>query len=406
MRPTMRQTKADAEKEAEKTQAPVQIKELSFSNAGRAFEHPPGFDDQLTYLNARENSSKTYQKVIGATLPDGCAKSRLALGLTEKEIQPELPTGLLKFLLVGWVPQSTAAASDIPKGKHGRAVGLTRPPSGSIIRFDPADIDSLPLLAVVKVTDTEHETTTQVYVLLHQSHDVCTPYTVGADDVYYLSHFRDGTTARHNRKGNWNRLIRKFAFTPGTNVPSAKQTVLQHAQDQAKPVLPPTMSLKTGIEALIATKSRSKEPQCLDGHKTLLSAADDDLVRAPPTNTALHKFANLGTANSQPFTEAEANDVVKDLIAMVPGCEPNTEHVRALGRGLQLAELDIEYAQLHPFIFEGLFRIQEVFGSVEVDPALHDDETQTLSRIVRETHDTVQRILGHFRVPPTVSVTE
>jgi hypothetical protein len=75
----MRQTMADAEREAEKAQAPVQIKELSFSIAGRAFEQPPGFDDQLIYLITREISSKAYKGLIGATLPDGCAKPRLAI---------------------------------------------------------------------------------------------------------------------------------------------------------------------------------------------------------------------------------------------------------------------------------------------------------------------------------------
>jgi hypothetical protein len=62
----------------------------------------------------------------------------------------------------------------------------------------------------------------QAFVLLYQSHGVCTPYTVSADCLYYLSHFRNDTTAKHNRKATWNRLIRKSALKPGTKVLTAE----------------------------------------------------------------------------------------------------------------------------------------------------------------------------------------
>jgi hypothetical protein len=63
------------------------------------------------------------------------------------------------------------------------------------------------------------------------------------------------------------------------------------------------MSFKGEIRAFIAAYSRSKEPWFLDELQTSLETIDNDLVMAPPTNSALHNFANLGTFSSRPFTK-------------------------------------------------------------------------------------------------------
>jgi len=403
MGPRLRATKAAAAKQA----APaVQITDLSFNNAGRAFQHPPGFDEGPTYLNAKEVNSKTYKKALAGATPDNHAKSRVAISLTERELLQDPPAGLYRYLLVGWVPQNTNSEPEATKGKHGGIVGITRPSKDDIITFDTNNIDNLPLMAVVEMTDNENETSTPSFVLLHQYNDVCTPYTVGADEIYYLSIFRDHSTAKHTRKANWNRLVRKFALAQDTKVPTAKQAVLRRARDQSKLVLPPMMSLKNEVGALIAAYSQSKEPWCMDELAKLLEGIDNDLTMAPPENTALHAFANLGTAEAERYTEAEAKDLVEEMLVAWPDSTPQVQHVCILGQALQQAKLDIDYEHLQPFIREGLHTIAQAFGTGDLDQSLLNDRAEQLTNIAQETNDTVKRILGFGKAPMAVSAAE
>ena len=130
----LRPTKSAAEKEKPKIEPPSQISDLSFNHAGRAFRHPQCFNDRATYLNAKEVSSKQYKKIIAAAPPEKHAKSRVAISLTEKEMQQDPPSGLYRFLLVGWVLQNITEPKAV-KGKHGGIVGNTRPPADEIITF-------------------------------------------------------------------------------------------------------------------------------------------------------------------------------------------------------------------------------------------------------------------------------
>jgi hypothetical protein len=211
-----------------------QIEDLSFTHEGRAFQHPTeGFEGGPIFINAQKPSSKSYKKVLTGDPLEGFAKSRVSIALTNKETQSEPPPDLYKFMLVGWVPQGKTDI-EAPKPIHGGVVGTTRPPTHQIIRFDPEDTDNLPLLAVVKRTQDQHETSITTYVLLHQRDDVCSPFVVNADEVYYLFLFRDNSTANNKRKGNWNRSVARYAVAPNTEAPTQRQSILRRARDQSK----------------------------------------------------------------------------------------------------------------------------------------------------------------------------
>lgn len=338
MAPSTRPTKSDAEKKNAKAKPAPHIQDLSFTHAGRAFQHPEGFDDGPVFLNAKGFVGKPYKKVLTVAPPENHAKSRLAISLTEKEMQLDPPPGLHKYLLVGWVPQNSTGTT-VTKPKHGAVVGNERPPADNIITFDPEDENSLPLMAVVDLTEDETERSTTTLVLLRQHNGICTPYTGNADEVYYLSLFRDNSTAMHDRKANWNRMVSRHSLRANTNTPTVKQTLLRRAHDQAKLVLPPTTSLKNEIGALIAAYELSNDQWCLDQMTELIEDADSNLVMTLPENTALHAFPTLGNdSEAERFTETDAKKVVDETHIAWPDAELDVWHVRVLGRAMQLQQ--------------------------------------------------------------------
>jgi hypothetical protein len=219
----------------DKAKAKPQIPELAFNNAARAFRHPEGFGNDAIYLNAKEVSIISYKKTMAAAPPESHAKSRLALPFTDKELEQDPPSGLCKYLLVGWVPQNnTQPNATEPEIKHAIPVGNTWPSKEEeIITFDIYDTDNLPLMAVVKVTEDDTRAFTATYVLLRQHDDVCSPYTIVADEVYYLSMFRDQSTTKYSRQTNWNRLARKYAVAQNKKTSAAEQLAMTPQENTA-----------------------------------------------------------------------------------------------------------------------------------------------------------------------------
>lgn len=225
MAPSMRLTEEEKEEQKAQKVSALQIKDLSFTNSGRAFQHPPGFEDSAIYINARTPSSKPYKKIITVEPPEGQAKSRMSVSLTEKETQEGLPSGMCRYMLVGWIPQNPDVGNVQAKLKYGAIVGITRPPKQDTIVFEASDIDHVPLMVVTKVSDKDSKTPVAMYVLLRQHEGVCTPYTAGADEVYYLPMFRDNSTSKLHRKANWNRIVRKYAMAPSASAQTEKDII-------------------------------------------------------------------------------------------------------------------------------------------------------------------------------------
>ncbi|KAF5851393.1 hypothetical protein GGP41_004193 [Bipolaris sorokiniana] len=345
MAPTLGSTK-DEKKNAAKDPAP-QIKELSFTNNGRAFKHPQGFDDGPIFINARGANSKMYKR-------------------PEKE--------------------------------------------EDIIVFDPADTEHLPLMAVVETSD-EELNSVATYVLLHQHNDLCTPYSAGADDVYYMAMFRDNSTSKHNRKASWNQNVVKYATTPSTSTSTTKLITHRRGRDQSALVLPPNMSLRNEMDSLVANYRLSQDTWFLEELERILGEIDNDVSMAPPTNTALHKFANLGYAESEQYTPEDAQKLVDEVCIAWPDLVVETLHVYLLGQAVKLLPLPIPYKDLQAYIREGLYRIKKAISKGQIQPKVletaPDDSAQVahLTKIAEKTHLTVERVLGfaNFKVPEPIS---
>jgi hypothetical protein len=369
-----------------------QIKELSFTQSGGAFQHPTeGFEGGPVFINAQKPSSKLYKKVLAEDPPEGHAKSRFSISLTDRETQSEPSPGLYKFMLVGWVPQGKTNI-DVPKPKYGVVVGTTRPPANQIIRYDPEDTDDFPLMAVVKRTEDPNETSTRTYVLLYQRDDVCSPFVVNSDEVYYLCLFRDNSTANKNRKSNWNRNVARYAVAPNTKAPTQRQSILRRARDQSKLNFSEELSIEKYINALAAAYVKMKDPRCLEKIKKII-----DDIGAPPANPALHAFANLGDPGSGPYTLVEAQKVVTEIQIEYPDLELNGWNVLVLGQSIQLASLMVPYENLQSFIREGVHMIQQAIDSGDLDDDLF--EVETLKSIANEANDRVVRFLNYAKRP-------
>jgi hypothetical protein len=294
-------------------------------------------------------------------------------------------------MLVGWVPQGKTNI-EAPKPKHGGVVGTTRPPAHLIIHFDPEDTDNLPLMAVVKRTEEPNETSMKIYVLLHQRDNVCSPFVVNADEVYYLCLFRDNSTANNKRKGNWNRNVATYAVAPNTEAPTQRQSILRRARDQSKLDSSQEVSIKNHINTLAAVCVKIRDPRCLEEIKKVL-----DDIEAPPANSALHAFANLGDPGSGPYTLAEAQKVITEMQIEYPDLELNGWHVFVLGQSIQLANLVIPYENLQSFIREGVHMIQQAIDSGDLDDELF--EIEMLKSLAKKANDRVVRFLNYAKRP-------
>ncbi|CAI6329413.1 unnamed protein product [Periconia digitata] len=399
-----------AEKRKGKDKGPAtQIVDLCFNLGGRAFRQPEEFStENPIYINAKGPSSTIYKTALSRARKPTQAKSRVTISLFAEEKQDEPPTGLFKYLLIGWVPMSILEENKSETGtkrSYGTMVGLERPKDNDIIEYDHDDVDNFPMMAVVKLNSDENQLSTRCYVLMHQEDGTCTSYAVSADDVFYMSMYRDETSSKKDRKGNWNRLVNKFALqqTPITGNPPA----LRRARDRSKSVLPPTTSLENEINSLLATYELTKKPWCLDEFKEILEDLNPDPVNAPPENTALHGFANLED-DSALFTQAKAQNVIDEIRIAWPDTEVDPVHLAMLGRGIQCADDTApDYIHLHAYIRYGTNLIQKSIAAGEVDANIalqvedgEDRQTQekVLASIAQTTHDTIRNVLGSAKL--------
>jgi hypothetical protein len=135
-----------------------------------------------------------------------------------------------------------------------------------------------------------------------------------------------------------------------------------------------------------------KDPGCL---KEIKKVFDD--IEAPPADSALHAFANVGDPDSEPYTPVEAQKVVTEMQIDYPGLELNGWHVFVLGQSIQLADLVIPYENLQSFIREGVHMIEQAIDSGDLDDDLFDVEV--LKSIANEANDRVVRFLNYAKRP-------
>jgi hypothetical protein len=130
---------------------------------------------------------------------------------------------------ISWVPRSirnyegAKGSSRAACLTNNTPAGVQIPPDEDILRFDPTNVNDMPLMAVVKVSDDDNsDIKIRTFVLLDQKDGVCTPYNVHQKDVSYLAAYRDNTTDRQSRGGKWNTLVKKHSVRT-TNRPKTER---------------------------------------------------------------------------------------------------------------------------------------------------------------------------------------
>jgi hypothetical protein len=166
------------------------------------------------------------------------------------------------------------------------------------------------------------------------------------------------------------------------------------------------LSTRDRIGVLAAGYAKTRDPLCLEEMKQILEDIDNDLTMAPPANSALRAFANLGNPESGPYTLAEAQKVITEMRIEYPDFEPNGWHVFALGQSVQQAGLFVPYKTLQYFIQEGVYLIQRAVDSGDLgdglfneEPLFDDTQIKALKSIANKAKDTVARFDSYANTP-------
>ncbi|XP_014560744.1 hypothetical protein COCVIDRAFT_23022 [Bipolaris victoriae FI3] len=368
----------------------AQIPDLSFTTDGAAFQHPDIFDNSKpVFINARKLSSVVYKKIIAKweENPNG-PKSRESLELTAAETAEEIGEDMDRYLLVGWVPQTQQQPGKIVR-KYGRPVGIDRPDKAKIITFDK-DEDDLPLMVVVKSSDEEVElTSVHKFVLLEQADGLCIPYNVHSKEVYHLSLYRDMTTSNCKRLAAWNQVACQYAYQGRKRPETGTTKRLQGARDMKKAVLPPNKHSDNDVDET-STEDMSEDNASSLQEMTDVSDIDKGLTFNPLKHKELQAFADAGNEENEPFTQAQADAMVKEAqVAWSNVQHLNSYHVYLLAQGMREAGLTPAYAHLKAFVLEGCYLIAEA-------PDGEDWNAEELGVIAVHAEETVQRVLSYI----------
>jgi hypothetical protein len=83
------------------------------------------------------------------------------------------------------------------------------------------------------------------------------------------------------------------------------------------------LSIRDRIGALLDGYMKTQDPLCLEEMEKILEDINNDLTMAPPANSALYAFANLGDPEFGPYTLAEAQKVITEMRIEYPDFKPN-----------------------------------------------------------------------------------
>lgn len=367
-----------------------QVKDLCFNIYGHAFEHPEDHRAEVVLITANEASSTPFRKALETMKGQSPPELRESFKLTERETSLPDP-GLSSYLLVGWVPAELNAehrrmSKEVAKQKP---VGVRRPKT--VLQFDD---DNLPFMAVTPVTD-HKPYSAKLYALLYLKGGVCTPYSVGQKDVFYLPQYRDNTTSK-DRGPAWNRLVLKASVRLQTNA-SEKQAKYKRARDNIRLVLEPKQSFANEVLCLARGYEASKNPWFLSELIQILDEADEDLKYAPPLASALGKFTRIDAVDE--FDEFDAEGVLQELSDLRPEQEIvglTVSGILETHKALHKSHIVLEYRHLESFLVDSLFRLSRG-GSLNVEEVLANLERVLGKRNPREINDSDTTMLSTIR---------
>lgn len=370
-----------------------QIQDLAFNFVGYPLEDGSGERDKHQIILARDKTSKNWMEMVhkaqDASDEDPVYRSSMDFTLREQNIaSPQ--AGTAKFLVVGYAKpllDKKYRTLDKDKGKPRQAVGLTRPDEGDVL---PWEDEAFPTCYVVTpVHDTPPEQI-QLYVLLCPKSQLCTPYQIAKDDVFYRYEYRDGSTSVALRRRSWNHVVAthsvRAGFPPSL---SEKQKTFKRAQNIGKVIVQPNEELATELKMLAAAAQHNPAVWVLRKIQDLLCRVDLDLAAYADlsTNKGLRAFVDNDWVD---FTENDAEELVKDVAIKWPDVKSmSVERVMLLKRLISEQDAEIKNFQIKGLIALGVGMIAKLNG----EPIM--DETH----FVRELVEHLDLILGEEAVP-------
>ncbi|PVH97393.1 hypothetical protein DM02DRAFT_685134 [Periconia macrospinosa] len=310
---------------------PLQIQDLAFNVRGHALRLPNNVPAVPTYVHAKKGSTFPYTNMIDSP--------RSTIEFNEKELQDRAPFSCDKYLHIGYVPRDynpRLHTKDAINSMRPGAVGIVRPNNGDILDWDENNPKSWPLVAVAKMSETAQDVVL-TFVLLNPNSDICTPYQISHDKIFYLAPFRNNATSLKDRQLQWKQLVKRYtAVTQPIPNPQTNGSLL--------------------------TK-----------FTTIPDYAD-----------------NGGHYDDDNFTDADAQQLSKDLLRFVPPvhCTPiQLIHIRM---GLVESRTTISQNKLSPFLRQACYKLdhhEEAFREGDI-------QCIDLAYIVEKAAATVDRVLG------------
>lgn len=342
-----------------------QLKEYAFTIKGHIM-HDPYPHDTAEIISCYSKQASPFRDVIKQSLlrtPEEQQDHpvfRPDNDFTPRELA-KLEIGLKKYVIVGYASRHKIEHLNVQsKGSHVKK----QKPLGVELPDDPALIhrwdDKEPPCYVVAEIINRKPYSIQLWCLLNPSNQLCTPYTIGQDEVFYRHEFRDSTTNIKDRGPNWNKKVEFHIVRPGEeDTPlTEKQARFKHARENIKLVFNPNVSVANEVAFLAKGYERKKDIWFIREIQSILKSIDGDLNFRPlKENRGLRKFIE----EEEEMDEESSELVLQDLTALWPSLNVESvsaKQVQKLHEALWKTKTRLPYRFIRPFFAEITYLMQ------------------------------------------------
>ncbi|KAI1622783.1 hypothetical protein EDD37DRAFT_667558 [Exophiala viscosa] len=332
-----------------------QVKDLAFNIFGKAIKDKSGERDEHQVIIARNPSSSHWNDLIKQNQTSGAQgppifRPSMNFTLREQSTDSALQPGTARFLVVGYAKPSLDKKYKSMDGITKQVVGVHGP--SHVLTWDD---DEYRTCYVVTPIQEQQPNQLKCYALLMPENELCTPYALAKDDIFYRHEYRNTEKSVKARRSSWSKKIAQHSAQVGRRMPASVGEVI--------------VELCEG---------------CGNDMKKLLAKADADIAYRPlRSNTALRVFVD---AEAVDFKEETAAEVLQEVATLWPDIEGMTaERVLVLKQLMARHDAEIKKFQLKGLLAEGMHRL-----GLQVDYLSIMDEEGFVKNLVAN----LDRILG------------
>ena len=369
-----------------KTPVRDQIQHQAFNLAGKAMEDKSGDRDQHQVIIARAITTKNWSDVIKKDAAEQTVfRVDMEFTLREQEVNVT-PVGTQQFLVVGY------AKAYLDKKYRTQDKGITKQVVGIYESQDPLpwkDDQNPTCYAVTPILDNVPDQL-KYYVLLEPANELCTPYVLSKEDIFYRFEYRDTEPNIRKRASSWRDKIAQHSVRVGMQkAPSTKQETFKRALNVGKVIVEANEDAGNEMKMRALAFKKNHDVWLLKEMKKLLERLDVNLAYRPHrSNKGLRSFVDKDSVD---FTTEDAAQVVLEVGDLWPDVQNmTTERVQVLKRLMHENKAPFKNFQLKGLLSEGMYRLarEEDINSIM-------DE----SEFVQALSDNLDRVLGKEAQP-------